>query len=224
MAARPDDAAEHLVSETDEYYDNNVVTFPASDPMQSTSPQASLRDLAAAARNGDQAATDQLMGAVYQLAVRYARARLGTFPGARDAAQDAAQEVCVAVLTSLPRYSDRGLPFEAFVYRIASHKVADVQRGVMRRAVPTDEIPDEADTAATPEDHALLNDQASEVWKLMERLSPQHREIVTLRVAVGMSAEETADALGMTPGAVRVAQHRALARLRKMVAEGGATA
>ena len=41
------------------------------------------------------------------------------------------------------------------------------------------------------------------------------REILTLRVGVGLSAEETAEALGMTAGAVRVAQHRALAKLRK---------
>ncbi|MDE9367175.1 RNA polymerase sigma factor ShbA [Luteipulveratus sp. YIM 133132] len=179
--------------------------------------QVPLGDLAAAAREGDQAATDQLMGAVHQLAVRYARARLGAFSGAADAAQDAAQEVCVAVLTALPRYADRGVPFEAFVYRIASHKVADVQRGVMRRPVPTDEVPDRVDTGAGPEDEALRSDQAAQVWSLMDRLSPQHREILTLRVAVGMSAEETAQALGMTAGAVRVAQHRALARLRDLV-------
>lgn len=204
--------------------DDEAVTFQGSPSIHSASSQTSLRDLAAAARTGDRAATDELMGAVYQLAVRYARARLGTFPGARDAAQDAAQEVCVAVLTSLPRYSDRGLPFEAFVYRIASHKVADVQRGTLRRAVPTDDIPDGVDPAATPEDHALQQDQANAVWALMDQLSPQHREIVTLRVAVGLSAEETADALGMTAGAVRVAQHRALARLRKMVEQGKASA
>nr|WP_156822454.1 RNA polymerase sigma factor ShbA [Demetria terragena] len=189
--------------------------------MDPASTQVPLRDLAASAIQGDQAAVDELMGAVYRLAVRYARARLGAFPGARDAAQDAAQEVCVAVLTSLSRYTDRGLPFEAFVYRIASHKVADVQRGTLRSAVPTDDVPDQVDPAAGPEERAVLDDQAAEVWSLMERLSPQHREIVTLRVAVGLSAEETGEALGMSAGAVRVAQHRALARLRKLAESEG---
>nr|WP_246242483.1 sigma factor [Flexivirga aerilata] len=66
------------------------------------------------------------MAAVHQLAERYARGKLGRFPAAVDAAADAAQEVCVAVLTALPRYADRGAPFEAFVYRIAANKVADV--------------------------------------------------------------------------------------------------
>jgi RNA polymerase sigma-70 factor (ECF subfamily) len=45
-------------------------------------------------------------------------------------------------------------------------------------------------------------------------LPAKQREILVLRVVVGLSAEETADAVGATPGQVRVAQHRALARLR----------
>jgi RNA polymerase sigma-70 factor (ECF subfamily) len=52
----------------------------------------------------------------------------------------------------------------------------------------------------------------------MDVLPGQQREILLLRVGVGLSAEETADALGMTAGAVRVAQHRALAKLRKVLA------
>ena len=50
---------------------------------------------------------------------------------------------------------------------------------------------------------------------LLQVLPDKQREIVLLRVVVGLSAEETAEAVGSTPGAVRVAQHRALARLRK---------
>jgi len=53
----------------------------------------------------------------------------------------------------------------------------------------------------------------------LERLPSNLRELLLLRVAVGLSAEETGRALGMTPGAVRVAQHRALARLRTYAAE-----
>jgi RNA polymerase sigma-70 factor (ECF subfamily) len=50
---------------------------------------------------------------------------------------------------------------------------------------------------------------------LLDVLPEKQRDIVLLRVVVGLSAEETAEAVGSTPGAVRVAQHRALARLRK---------
>jgi RNA polymerase sigma-70 factor (ECF subfamily) len=53
----------------------------------------------------------------------------------------------------------------------------------------------------------------------MQRLPEAQREILTLRVAAGLSTEETASALGMSAGAVRVAQHRALGRLRTMMAQ-----
>jgi RNA polymerase sigma-70 factor (ECF subfamily) len=59
-----------------------------------------------------------------------------------------------------------------------------------------------------------LSDQMA---ALLRVLPEKQREIVVLRVVVGLSAEETAEAVGSTPGAVRVAQHRALARLRKEI-------
>ncbi len=158
------------------------------------------------------------------MALRYARARLGRY-GVEDAAQDVAQEVCVAVLTALPTFDDRGLPFEAFVYSIAARKVADAQRRVMRSAAPMADVPESADEEAGPEHLAMMRDEAGQVMALLSSLPPAQREIVILRVALGMSTEETAVALGMTPGAVRVAQHRALTKLRLQYvgpdAEGG---
>jgi RNA polymerase sigma-70 factor (ECF subfamily) len=53
---------------------------------------------------------------------------------------------------------------------------------------------------------------------LLRVLPVRQREILVLRVVVGLSAEETAEAVGSTPGAVRVTQHRALARLRRALA------
>jgi RNA polymerase sigma-70 factor (ECF subfamily) len=53
--------------------------------------------------------------------------------------------------------------------------------------------------------------------KLLSILPEKQREILILRVVVGMSAEETAEAVGSTAGAVRVAQHRALARLKSEI-------
>ena len=141
---------------------------------------------------------------------------MGRFPQAAGAAEDAAQEVCIAVLTSLSRYDERGVPFEAYVYSICARKVADVQRSMFRHPVPTDEVPDRVDLGAGPEELVVSGSQADEAWALMQSLPDHQRELLTLRVAVGLSAEETATSLGMTAGAVRVAQHRALARLREM--------
>ncbi|WP_460466156.1 RNA polymerase sigma factor ShbA [Calidifontibacter terrae] len=180
--------------------------------------QIPLRDLVAPARRGDAGATESLMAGVHQLALRYARARLGRHSATADSSADVAQEVCVAVLTALPRYVDKGFPFEAFVYRIASNKVADAQRGVLRGATPTSDVPEQTDLAPNPEERAMMSAEAERLDALLDHLNPQQREIITLRVAVGLSADETAAALGMKAGAVRVAQHRALAKLRALAA------
>jgi len=175
-----------------------------------------LRELANAAVGGDRAAIEALMVAVHTMVYRYCRARLMR-SGADNAAQDVAQEVCIAVLTALPRYRDEGKPFEAFVYRIAANKVADARRAGYRSAVLIEEIPDSRDHSAGPEDLAVIADETRRAKVLLDALPAQQREIVFLRVAAGLSAEETGRALGMSAGAVRVSQHRALQRLRSMV-------
>ena len=177
----------------------------------------SLRELAALA-GSDPQARDVLLARIRDMAVRYCRVRLGRF-GAEDTAQDVAQEVCMAVVAALPTYQERGLPFEAFVYTITSRKLVDAQRAAMRGPVPVADIPDGPDDAPSPESVAVMRDDAATAMTLMRRLPGQQREILTLRVAVGMSTDETAAALGMSTGAVRVAQHRALTKLRALIAE-----
>ena len=194
------------------------VTSGAAAPMSSTGPAMRSADVVSAAAQGEPAALQALLTDVRRIAFRYCRARLGGLPAGVQAADDAAQEVCVAVLRSLPRYEDRGAPFEAFVYGIASNKVADAMRSSLRGPEPTDELPDEIDLDADPLDTVIAAERSSDTWAMLDRLGETQREILTLRVAVGMTADEVAASLDMTPGAVRVAQHRALTRLRAMMA------
>ncbi|MBQ0988068.1 sigma-70 family RNA polymerase sigma factor [Streptomyces sp. F63] len=173
------------------------------------------------AADGDERATGDLLAQVHPLALRYCRTRLSRLPGdARHFVDDLAQEVCLAVLCALPRYRDTGRPFEAFVFAIAAHKVADLQRAAMRgpgsTAVPSDQMPEQPDDSLGPEERALLSSDAEWAKKLLANLPHHQRELVLLRVAVGLTAEETGHLLGMSPGAVRVAQHRALSRLRAL--------
>src|SRR3954468_14236671 len=173
-----------------------------------------LQRLAARAVEGDAQATESLLGAVHRMVHRYCRARLSRYPGAEHAADDVAQEVCIAVLSALPRYRDEGKPFEAFVYRIAANKVADSQRGAYRLPQPQAEMPEVVDLSDGPEALAMRNSDAARARALLDVLPDNLRELMILRIAVGLSAEETGLALGMKAGAVRVAQHRALAKLR----------
>ena len=194
------------------------VTKMAAGPMSQGEDEGDLRDLVARAAGGDARAAEALLAHVRPPVLRYCRARLGRIPGADQAADDAAQEVCLAVLSALPRYRDEGRPFEAFVFGIAAHKVVDVQRAASRHAVPTSDLPDAATNDPGPEEHAVRRSETERANALLSRLPESQRELILLRVAVGLSAEETGRALGMTPGAVRVAQHRALARLRTLAA------
>ena len=131
------------------------VTRRPSRAIIRTEDGADLQRLAACAVEGDAQAAESLLGAVHRLVHRYCRARLARFPGAEHAADDVAQEVCIAVLSALPRYRDEGKPFEAFVYRIAANKVADLQRGSYRQPQPQAELPEVIDLADGPEDLAM---------------------------------------------------------------------
>jgi RNA polymerase sigma-70 factor (ECF subfamily) len=139
--------------------------------------------------------------------------------GAFTTADDISQEVCIALLKALPRYRQQGVPFSAFVYGIASRKVTDAHRAAMKHAVPSVEATFERpDAEPGPEQKAISADQARLLGELLNHLPETQREIVVLRVAVGLSAEEVGNTLNMTSVAVRVAQSRALARLRSLAA------
>jgi RNA polymerase sigma-70 factor, ECF subfamily len=175
-------------------------------------------ELVERAVQGDRSAASALLELVRPGVVRYCRAHLGRGGGRYTTADDVSQEVCLAVLRSLPRYRDQGRPFAAFVYGIAAHKVADAQRAAARHSVvgPVDTLSDRADPNPGPEQRALAGDLAVRLSRLLRHLTESQREIIVLRVAVGLSAEEVGGTLGMSAGAVRVAQSRALARLRTL--------
>ena len=176
-----------------------------------------IQSLSSRAVHGDAVATERLLRLLHPMIRRYCRARLGRFAGADHTADDVAQEVCLAVLTALGRYRDEGRPFESFVYRIAANKVADAQRAAYRSAIPQAELPDAPSTSPGPEEFAEAASDAGELRELLMQLPPAQRELLLLRVAAGMSAEETGRALNMTAGAVRVAQHRAMQKLRALL-------
>jgi RNA polymerase sigma-70 factor (ECF subfamily) len=179
-------------------------------------------DLVRRAARRDPAATETLLGELRPGLVRYCRGRLGRIGGAYTTADDVAQEVCIALLKALPQYRDQGRPFAAFVYGIAAHKVADAHRAAMRNAAvtPVDSFatePDDADPG--PEQRAVSTDLARRLSALLARLPDTHREIVLLRVAAGLSAEDVGVIVGMSAAAVRVTQSRALAKLRTLAGE-----
>jgi RNA polymerase sigma-70 factor (ECF subfamily) len=176
-------------------------------------------DLVAEAQAGDPVALDRLIAAVRPVAFRYCRSRLATYAGGLDAADDAAQETCVAVLRALPRYRREGAaPFAAFVYAIASNKVADTQRRFGRSAVLVDEFPEQTEPSLNPEEQAIAAVDVATAGRLLALLPTRMREVLLHRSA-GLSAEVVGEHLDMSPNAVRVTQHRAILKLRQLIEE-----
>ncbi|MFT9730670.1 sigma-70 family RNA polymerase sigma factor [Mycobacteroides abscessus] len=187
-----------------------------------TSTESGLDDVVAAAVRGDRDALSEVLSAIRPVVVRYCRARVGTAERSGLSADDVAQEVCLAVIAALPRYQDQGRPFLAFVYGIAAHKVADAHRAMARdKSDPAENLPEQVDRHAGPEQEALNSESSRRMQALLEVLPEKQREILILRVVVGLSAEETADAIGSSAGAVRVAQHRALQKLKAEMTRAG---
>jgi RNA polymerase sigma-70 factor (ECF subfamily) len=178
-----------------------------------------IGELARLAVRGHPGAIEALLERIRPMVVRYCRARLGRITGHYYVADDVAQEVCLAVLAALPRYRDMGRPFASFVFGIASHKVADAVRNASRLAVPYEDLPDGPDERPGPEETVVAFIEAERTRALLAQLPHHLRELLILRVVTGLSAEETGNVLGMSAGAVRVAQHRALARLRVLAVE-----
>jgi RNA polymerase sigma-70 factor, ECF subfamily len=174
--------------------------------------------LARLAASGRTDAIDELLRRLRPEIVRYCRARLARMGCHCDNEDDVAQEVCLALLAALPSYTDTGRPFGAFVFGIAAHKVADAARGAARGGITVRDVPDFPDVAAGPEETVLASADAGRARRLLASLPAGQRRLLLLRVVTGLSAEETGYVLDMTPGAVRVAQHRALARLRELAA------
>lgn len=177
-----------------------------------------LDDVVAAAVAGDSLAAENLLAFLRPIVVRYCRTKLGRVQRTFVAADDVAQEVCLAVFRALPTYRQLGRPFLSFVYGIAAHKVADVHRAAARdRSQPTSETPDVMTDEEDPEQIALRRELVERTGILLRTLTPRQRDILIMRIVLGLSAQETADMVGTTPDAVRVAQHRALNRLRRTV-------
>ncbi len=173
----------------------------------------------ASAIHGDEGAVEQLLAFLRPLVVRYCRAKLGRLPRSFSSADDVAQEVCVAVFRALPTYQQLGRPFLSFVYGIAAHKIADVHRANARdKSDPIADAPDSTSPEDGPEQLTLRHELVEQTGALLRTLTPRQRDILIMRVVMGMSAQETAEVIGTTPEAIRVAQHRALNRLRKTLA------
>jgi len=133
--------------------------------------------------------------------------------GDRNEAEDLAGEVFLKALESLKSYRERGIPMQAWLFRIAHNVSVDRLRRKGRIAtVPIDEVPVEA-----REDPVAMAEKSIEIERVneaMQRLTPEQREVVRLRFFGGLSSKEVGAILRKSDGAVREMQRAAVAKLR----------
>jgi RNA polymerase sigma-70 factor, ECF subfamily len=141
----------------------------------------------------------------------FAWARLGD----RATAEDVTAETFRRALRALPRFEPRGVPFRAWLMRIASNLIRDEidRRQRARRLL------DRAASVASADE--LVEDVESRVvvHELVGRLGPDQRRVIELRFGADMSIASVADCLGRSPDAVKQLQRRAVRELRRMLEE-----
>ncbi|MFR9750303.1 sigma-70 family RNA polymerase sigma factor [Nocardia sp. 004] len=176
---------------------------------------AELEQLIGPAAAGDRQAVTEIIRVVHPLVRRYCALRLGNTAYLQVTVDDVVQEILLATTNAIPRYRDQGKSFLAFVYGIAGNKVADAfRRSRQHPTYPMADVPDCVSGAAGPEEWALASERRAATQELMKVLAPSHRRVLLMRIVLGWSAAQTAEAIGTSPGVVRVIQHRALNKLR----------
>ena len=175
--------------------------------------EASIDELARAAREGDAEAFGRLYDELVAPIYRYVAVRVRR----REDAEDITHQIFERIVVALPRYRDNGRPFSAWAFRIARNAVIDH----VRRARPVEPL----DTASEPRDEvgleqiSLRGEEIRELRQAIRELTPDQQEALALRYAAGLSAEEAAQAMGRRAGTVRGLTFRAIESLRRKLRE-----
>jgi RNA polymerase sigma-70 factor (ECF subfamily) len=127
-------------------------------------------------------------------------------------AEDLTSEVFLRMVEALPRYEARGVPFSAWLYRMAHDRYVDYVRYSVRR--PSQPLEDDlVSPAASLETQVADALKVEQLRQMLFSLTDEQRSVVQLRFIENLSLAETAQRLGKTIGAVKAMQHRALQSL-----------
>ena len=125
--------------------------------------------------------------------------------GNRADAEDVTSDVFHRALANLPKYEWRGIPFVAWLFRIAAHELADRRQRAARQA---------GDSPSDVEGNDDALERRVMLFQLVERLPADQRRVVEMRFGEGRSLRDVAEALGRSEGAIKQLQRRALETLR----------
>lgn len=182
-------------------------------PVDELAPEFDEFAVVEAAKCGDEPALSRLYEHYFPKVYRYVASRLS----ATEDAEDVTEEIFLRVIHNLSGFTWRGLPFGAWIFRIARNEVVSHVRKQKTRAPAaelTDLIPDPS------QDHTIAVEFEMTMVMVREaaaRLPEAQRQVIALRFGAGLSVAETAQALKKTENNVKVLQHKAIAKLQTMV-------
>lgn len=161
-------------------------------------------------------------GALYETYVdriyNYIYHRVGN---AHDA-EDLTSRTFYRALSHLPSYEDKGLPFSAWLYRIAHNLVANFHRDRRRRPVVTlEEVLTHSQSEHHPEALAETRDDAKILLEAIEEIDPVRQELLLLKFTEGLSNAAIGRILGRSEGAIKSLYHRTLLQIRKELQKKG---
>lgn len=166
------------------------------------------------AQQNDHEALSRLYEEYLERVYRYVAIRVGN----RLDAEDITSQVFVKVVQALPSYKLRGLPFSAWLFRIARNQVIDHMRKHSVK-METTWIEPSAVSQEDPIKLAELNIAIDELVKTLKLLTEAQRQVIELRFAAELSIAETASTMGKSESAVKALQYSALVALRRHLAD-----
>ena len=179
-----------------------------------TTQTADLRRLVEFAQQGDREALEALYLLHFDRIYSYLHMSVGN----RHDAEDLTTQTFLKMLEAIGRFRWRSAPFSAWLFRIAHNLAMDHFR-TTKRWQPEEEVPEpEGAEASSAEDEALQSIGRRSMLELIENLSHDQQQVLTLKFVFNFSNGEAATILGKTEGAVKSLQHRALTSLQKQVA------
>ncbi|MBC7229022.1 MAG: sigma-70 family RNA polymerase sigma factor [Actinobacteria bacterium] len=162
----------------------------------------------------------EAFGALYAKYLRKVYTYVYYRVGNADDAEDITESVFLHALVHLERYQDRGIPFSAWLLRIAHNLVANWHRnGKRRRMVGLEGAEPLPDPSPSP-DEGLEREAEIEALKAALRELPEERQqALILRYAEGLKHKEIGEIMGKSTGAVKVLVHRSLLSLHRSLSE-----
>lgn len=130
-------------------------------------------------------------------------------------AEDLTARVFFRAMRHIYNYSDRGLPFSAWLYRIAHNLVANWHRdNNRRREIPLDDGLISEHQISYPEHELLKSEERERLLKMLRGLQPDRQQLIILKFVEHMSNAEIGLIMGKTEGAIKSLYHRTLTSLR----------